>query len=76
MDRWYLYERVGQNLRRIRTEMGKTTSEIALAAGTTAGTLSRIEVAETPPPLHILVGAARALGVTLNDIVPIDILQD
>jgi len=70
--RWVLYEAVGQRLRQIRTDQGKSVSEVALAAGTTTGTLSRIEMAETPPPLHILVGAAKALGVTLNDIVPMD----
>jgi transcriptional regulator with XRE-family HTH domain len=72
MDRWYLYERVGQRMRQVRTEQGKSATEVALAAGTTAGTLCRIENAETPCPLHILVGAARALGVTLNDLVPQD----
>lgn len=70
MNRWMLYENIGKRIRALRIARNKTAGQLGAEAGTTQTTMSKIEAGETPPPVHVLVGAARALGVTLNDIVP------
>lgn len=70
MNRWALYEGIGKKIRELRMKKNLTAAQLGPLAGTTGSTMSKIEAGETPPPVHILVGAARALGVTLNDLVP------
>lgn len=71
IDRVLLNERVGKAVRFHRTAKNKTVQELATAAGTTGNTISKIESGDYPSSLHNIASIARALGVTMNELVPL-----
>jgi transcriptional regulator with XRE-family HTH domain len=59
----YLEEAIGREVKRHREKLGLTISELAKAAGLSAGMLSKIENGATSPSLATLQGLSTALQV-------------
>ena len=72
INRLRLYERIGRRIRKVRNEKQMEVGELATRSGTIQQSISKIEQGEMPPPVHLLVAIAKALGVTLNDLVPME----
>jgi transcriptional regulator with XRE-family HTH domain len=68
LDAPQLAERVGERLRTRRTELAWTLVDTARLAGISVSYLSSIENGNNLPSLPILVRVARALGVSLNEL--------
>ncbi len=62
-------ERVGRRVREIRLRRGISLAELAAIARLTRGNASRLESGRHDPRLATLVRVARALGVTVADLV-------
>ena len=60
--------KIGQRLRKIRTERGVTHRELAAACGVTEGTISRIETNKAEASLSTAAGLADYLGVKIDDL--------
>lgn len=63
-------EQVGARLRGARQQRGLTLEELALAAGMSASTLSRLESGKRQASLELLLPLTRRLGIRLDDLVP------
>ena len=63
-----LYERVGERITRLRITQGLTQSDLAKQIGLQRSSVANIEVGRQRTPLHVLVAAAQALGVTLPEL--------
>jgi transcriptional regulator with XRE-family HTH domain len=61
-----LEEAIGRAVRRFREKLGLTISELAKAAGMSAGMLSKIENGATSPSLASLQALSRALHVPVT----------
>jgi transcriptional regulator with XRE-family HTH domain len=61
-------ERVGANIRRLRLDRSMTQEDLAHAAGTYVGAISRLERGLVEPRLHTLVNVARALSVPAGEL--------
>jgi XRE family transcriptional regulator, regulator of sulfur utilization len=59
---------LGRAVRRLREERGLTQEELASRAGTTFGTVSRMESAKSAPAWATVRAIATALGVTLGEL--------
>ncbi len=59
---------LGRAVRRLREERGLTQEELASRAGTTFGTVSRMESAKSAPAWATVRAVATALGVTLGEL--------
>jgi transcriptional regulator with XRE-family HTH domain len=59
---------LGAALRTIRKKTGRSQEDVAIRAGTTAGTLARIELAQTSPEWHTVRSIAAELGVSLRQL--------
>ncbi len=70
--RLQLYERIGRRVRKARLAKNMETQELATKAGTIQQSISKIEQGDMPPPVHLLLNIAKALGVTMNDLVPVE----
>ncbi len=57
---------IPKRIRRLRLERSLTQKELAEAIGVTKGYISRMENADTAPPVGKLIALAQALGVELN----------
>jgi DNA-binding XRE family transcriptional regulator len=64
-------ERVGRRVRTLRRSRRMTLQQLAEAAGLTRGNASRLEAGKHEPRLETLVRVARALGVTVADLVTV-----
>jgi transcriptional regulator with XRE-family HTH domain len=60
---------LAQNLRRLRTERGWSQAELAKQIGAHLTHVSRVETGKYTPGLEFVVKAARAFGVTVDDLV-------
>lgn len=61
-------EQIGWRVRKLRLERGFTTTALAERAGITQGYLSKIENSKKAPPVSTLMNIARALGISISDI--------
>ena len=57
------------NLAEIRNKKGMTQAELAEACGITQKAISAIEVARRRPSFEVLIKLAKALGVTIDELV-------
>lgn len=60
---------IGRNVRRIRKQQNQTLEEVATQCGFTRSLLSKIENGKTTPPIATLAKIAKALGVTVSDLI-------
>ncbi|PIW96846.1 DNA-binding protein [Candidatus Kaiserbacteria bacterium CG_4_8_14_3_um_filter_38_9] len=61
-------EKLGNNLKRIRTEKGITQGDIAKSLGVSRGFVSNLENGKTNPTLATITRVAAALGVTTDEL--------
>jgi transcriptional regulator with XRE-family HTH domain len=59
---------LGRAVRRLREERGLTQEELASRAGTTFGTVSRVESAKSAPAWWTVRKIAEALGVSIAEL--------
>lgn len=59
---------LGRAVRRLRQERGLTQEELASRAGTTFGTVSRVESAKSAPAWWTVRKIAEALGVSIAEL--------
>jgi transcriptional regulator with XRE-family HTH domain len=64
------YEDVGRRLRRVRTEAGLTQQDLADAVGLSRASIANMEAGRQPFPAHMLFALARALDVTVENLLP------
>lgn len=60
---------LAQNLRRLRTERGWSQAELAEQVGVHLTHVSRVETGKYTPGLEFVVKAARAFGITVDELV-------
>lgn len=60
-------QKIGQNIRNIRKQLGKTLTELATQAQITKSTLSKIETGQISSPVSTLIRIAEAMSVSLAD---------
>ncbi len=60
---------IGKNIARIRRKKGLTQLDVAAATGMEANSLGRIENGRTNPTVRTLLKLAKALGVSLSELV-------
>ncbi len=63
-------EQVGARLRAVRQSRGLTLDDLALGAGMSASTLSRLESGKRQANLELLLPLTRWLGIRLDDLLP------
>ena len=61
-------EKLGNNLKRIRTEKGITQGDIAKSLGVSRGFVSNLENGKTNPTLATITRVAAALRVTTDEL--------
>jgi transcriptional regulator with XRE-family HTH domain len=61
-------QELGRAVRRLREERGLTQEELASRAGTTFGTVSRLESAKSAPAWWTVRKVAEALGVSIAEL--------
>ena len=61
-------EKLGRNLKRIRTEKGITQGDIAKSLGVSRGFVSNLENGKTNPTLATITRLANAVGVTTDEL--------
>ena len=61
-------EKLGRNLKRIRTEKDITQSDIARLLGVSRGFVSNLEKGKTNPTLATITKLAGAIGVTTDEL--------
>ncbi len=61
-------EKLGQNLKRIRTKKGITQGDIVRALGMPKSFVSSIENGKTNPTLATIAKIAKAVGVSIKDL--------
>jgi len=61
-------EKIGNNLKRIRTEKGITQGDIAKSLGVSRGFVSNLENGKTNPTLATITKLATAIGVTTDQL--------
>lgn len=66
---------VGSTIRALRKAKGLTLDQVAHAAGTDSGNLSRIERSRQEPSVQVLSSIATALGVTVTELISPDVLH-
>jgi transcriptional regulator with XRE-family HTH domain len=59
---------LGAALLAIRKKAGRSQEDVAIRAGTTAGTLARIELAQTSPEWRTVRSIAAELGISLRQL--------
>ena len=67
---------IGSRLRSIRNAQGMTLRELAEATDISESTLSRLEAGQRRPNLHLILPLARALRVSLDEIVETPVTGD
>jgi len=61
-------EKLGRNLKRIRTQKGITQGDIAKSLGVSRGFVSNAENGKTNPTLATITKLANAVGVTTDEL--------
>ena len=61
-------EKLGQNLKRIRTEKGISQNKIARTLGIDRAFISNIENGKTNPTLDTIARIAKAIGVSISEL--------
>lgn len=61
-------EKLGNNLKRLRTKKGITQGDIARSLGVSRGFVSNIENGKTNPTLATIARLANAIGVTSDEL--------
>lgn len=61
-------EKLGRNLKRIRTEKGISQVDIARSLGVSRGFVSNLENGKTNPTLATITKLANAIGVTTDEL--------
>jgi transcriptional regulator with XRE-family HTH domain len=61
-------ERLGQNLKRIRTQKGISQGKIARTLGIDRSFITNIEGGKTNPTLSTIAKIAKAIGVSTNEL--------
>lgn len=61
-------QKLGRNLKRIRTEKGISQGDIARAIGMDKGFISNIENGKTNPTLSTIAKLAKAIGVSVGEL--------
>lgn len=61
-------EKLGNNLKRIRTQNGITQGDIAKSLGVSRGFVSNLENGKTNPTLATITRLANAVGVTTDEL--------
>ena len=61
-------EKLGSNLKRIRTEKGISQGDIGRELKVSRGFISTIENGKTNPTLSTIIKLAKALGVSINEL--------
>lgn len=61
-------QKLGRNFKRIRTEKGMLQNEIARMLGMDKGFISNIENGKTNPTLATIVKLAKAIGVSVDEL--------
>jgi transcriptional regulator with XRE-family HTH domain len=61
-------EKLGNNLKRIRTKKGITQGDIARSLGVSRGFVSNIENGKTNPTLATIARLANAIGATTDEL--------
>jgi transcriptional regulator with XRE-family HTH domain len=67
---------IGERIKEIRLKRGFSQSELARRAGLTPGFIWQVEVGMKEPGRRALVGIARALSVSLDELIPINKEED
>ncbi len=62
-------QRLGKNLKRIRTEKGISQGDIVKTSGIDKAMISNIENGKTNPTLATIAKLAKALGVPIEDLI-------
>ena len=62
-------EKLGNNLKRIRTKKGITQGDIARSLGVSRGFVSNIENGKTNPTLATIAKIAKAIGVSIEELI-------
>lgn len=62
-------EKLGKNLKRIRTEKGISQGEIGRILGVDKGFVSNIENGKTNPTLATIAKIAKAIGVSVGELI-------
>jgi transcriptional regulator with XRE-family HTH domain len=65
-----LYQRLGENIRERRKEVGMTQSQLAAEAGVLRTSVTNIESGHQRAPLHLLFKICAALGVETSAMIP------
>jgi transcriptional regulator with XRE-family HTH domain len=60
---------LGAVLRKLREERGLSQEALAVRAGTTAGTLARLELGQSDPSWSTICAVAEALDVRLREVI-------
>ena len=61
-------EKLGQNLKRIRTEKGISQGDIVKATGIDKALISNVENGKTNPTLATIAKLAKAIGVSVGEL--------
>lgn len=61
-------EKLGKNLKRLRTKKGITQGDIARSLGVSRGFVSNIENGKTNPTLATIARLAKAIGVSTDEL--------
>ena len=61
-------EKLGKNLKRIRTEKGISQGDIARSLGVSRGFVSKIENGKTNPTLATIARLANAIGISSDEL--------
>ncbi len=61
-------QRLGKNLKRIRTEKGISQGDIVKASGIDKAMISNIENGKTNPTLATIVKLAKAIGISVGEL--------
>jgi transcriptional regulator with XRE-family HTH domain len=70
VDEASLYEAIGAEIRKRRTELGMIQTQVADAAGVLRTSIANIEAGRQKAPLHVLYRMCAALGLDMPAILP------
>ncbi len=69
-------ERLGSRVRELRRRKGQTLNELAEASGVSRAMISKVERGEKNPTLVVAAGISEGLGVTLSQLVGIEVRRE
>lgn len=70
LDEALLYSRIGDAIRRRRSDLGMTQGQLAEAAGVLRTSVANVEAGRQRAPLHLVYRLCVALGVEVSAIIP------